>query len=447
MRKKLLLLIFVGLLVFSLSACDNGLVDEIREDSEENNEYIEHEDYEIVEGSIVGGLSSHYLASSANISSQNNGNPHNYIADEIWAFPIITDDYGFADLSFLQYKTIFPIKNNGQFNIELDNLPDFDRFLFVLADSEAEDRRDRIIDFVSIRGNNNLRTIPARGITEGIALGNLNRNNDEAVSSVRLEELRDRFTNHSLEELEIIAATDNALKALKNYYVNYNDETGEEFSFSFSYGGHGYIEEINNNYIDVDLYEWSNPLFHVRTNMGDENPKKLIPPAGSSNSTLDLGISHDGGSYYSYFGTFHEEISEGFWTLKEDNDELGYFDFSFTLDFDDNDVPLTILPSVKLNTEDEIVKSISIKWYINSSEGLTEVRDIDILEELVMGAFVQFDNGITMPVEVGQDITEFDSEVEFRDQIDWEGLHMDNFQKLDYSLFGISFEMSFQAEH
>lgn len=187
---------------------------------------------------LTGSTRNVYLASS-NIQNDMFGlNIKKHEADEIWALPILGNDYGLWLTDIFSQKTVFPIDDNGKFDIAIDSLDITQNYVFILVDTTLPDKKDQIQGFVALKNKadgNNLIMMPVHDLKAGLQLGLLNRIGNEAVTELGIQDTADKFKSISVAKLLELAESANALKALKNFYINYNEETGEQYSYNLEY--------------------------------------------------------------------------------------------------------------------------------------------------------------------------------------------------------------------
>ena len=361
--------------------------------------------------------------------------------DQVWAFPLMYGSWGFIRPDFVKYRKSFPIEEDGSFEISLEELTDSDTYIFVLANSQAADKKEKIVDFLAIRGIDNLNSILVEDVDEDIDLGEVNQEAGEGVSTTTIDDLANSFGTYTSNQLKELAMSDNAIKTLINYYINYSPETGQHYSFNFSYSHLGDMDNIKNDFDPFIQSFYPKPQFYVRTNQGTDTKKILISPDGGK--SIELGTSNDGNGYFSYFGSFSEEIPAGFWTLEEMANPgipLAEFDFSLTVPFSADQLPVGYLPTIKLNVnQDDMVESVSIKWFLNTGAGdLIETTNLDMVSKIVLGSFIQYNGGDdaeyggNFPIDINQSEFYFSEEIPYDKMTDI---------KINVSNIGYSFEI------
>ncbi|NBG89619.1 cell wall-binding repeat-containing protein [Isachenkonia alkalipeptolytica] len=346
------------------------------------------------------------------------------MVDAVWAVPIEADDYGFLQEDMFEGKASFPIESLGAFRVELDRLTPGADYVFLLVNTEAE-KKERIVSFLAINGGeNNLISIPTNDLKGDLKLGVVNRGQgnqkDEGISKAEIESLAAYFHSHTASDLMEIAKTDNALKTLKNYYINYNEDTGEKISFTLSEfisGGYWTTDEFTD---PENLMQNSYSIF-VRTNQGDYKEKGFVPSEEiedtqgnnyDADNPIPLDISYDGHGYFSYYldTGLVTDLEEGFWQLEEmeTGNALGYFDFSLSSFIDEQGRPMGYVPSIKMNTNDQgYMESISLQWYYNDGKSFTLVEDsLDIRHSILGGYFI---NEMSIETDIFAEETPYES--------------------------------------
>ena len=137
----------------------------------------------------------------------------------IGSFPIIGGNLSSIDV--IKEGEQIPVAEDGSFEVEIGNLED--RILLLIDNSSV--RENMVIGFISLYGDEiNVIRFPISQIVSSIDLGLLTSVSDELHSTNSISETEDAFSL-SYDQLSELARTDDAFKAVKNLYINYNNET------------------------------------------------------------------------------------------------------------------------------------------------------------------------------------------------------------------------------
>lgn len=364
---------------------------------------------------LTGSTRNVYLASSNVQNDMFRLNIKKYEADEIWALPILGNDYGLWLTDIFSQKTVFPIDDNGKFDIALESLDITQNYIFILVDTTLPDKKDQIQGFVALKNKadgNNLIMMPVHDLKAGLQLGLLNRIGNEAVTELGIQDTADKFKSISVAKLLELAESANALKALKNFYINYNEETGEQYSYNLEY--HFGMGNLAFGDYSSFISEYLNGFsVYVRTNRGTDD-QKYFRPTGTyviqnyndngeylgdetygPDRPFPTGTSFDGALgdginfFYSYFTPFtNNPILPGYWQFEDASENvLGYFDFSMTPFIGSDNQPLGYIPSLKMTLEGNQIETLDVIWYHNNGNEVVLATDTNLIKSSVKGTY------------------------------------------------------------
>lgn len=293
------------------------------------------------------------------------------------------------------------MSDDGSFEIDIARLI-HDKYVFVLADADQSNNIDKLSNFLTIQDSDGetLTIIKTSDIAADINLLNFSIAGDEAVSGANLSDISASFGTLDYSSLSGIAKIDNAAKVVTNFWRNYDPITDEIYEVNMfrrlMYNSDK--EDFINKFVDPTSKNYSldtNTELNFRTNNGTGNAKHLKCP---DDTTVDMGISHDGETYYSYYCNINSDKTEqaGDWQLiSTGNEVLAEADFTYNTKIASNSLPVGFIPAIKVHVDDSnIVESIEVKWYYNSEDGvMTEESDLEIVSSLVLGAFIQYNGG------------------------------------------------------
>ncbi len=384
--------------------------------------------------------------------------------DQVWAIRLGNDGEVIPS-SFGDRKT-FDIAEDGSFELSLETDGDY---VLLLVDSTATERRDRIKSYLSIQDvSGTLIQIPAgdTGSGEGdggegdgeegggdhggeggdhpadgdgegeggyLELGECNEEGDEAVSTETLAESADVFSL-TLDQLQEIARTDDVLKVIKNFYVNYDEEsetylnvwpgfawrdTAGEVSIAGTFSDPAAtVAGDNNGY--TFLFQTNDPVIDIDTVCDQSKSYTLHPPATvaavfgtgwwsftkpftnqgavQNTGTTACGVgelyaSEDtqspGFVSFNFSGAngsnWRVPIVEGWWEHQVDGETVFEFDGALAAPFENGDPlkPYVYIPSVRAVATTGYLTAIDIKWYLrNEAGGFDEVTDFEIFDRV-----------------------------------------------------------------
>jgi|GEM_PF-4742384 len=330
------------------------------------------------------------------------------------------------------------IEADGSFSVELSQ--SYSNYLFVLID-ESQPRPDRVLGYIALSDlEDSLISIPAGSATGDIDAGELTLEGDEAVSENDLESYTATF-GMTFDELKERARSDDVLKWIKNLYINDqvtrfwtpdvsfawrgllsdakttaitpNEYGFQGYGFQFSAEGYGAdfdFDDIVNGTVDVAIVP---PVAEVSLSAGGTIPgpftNDAIDPENIEERIVDgesryyagdgdFGIAYESGrdsvaiSGPGGTGIFGLPVTEGYWTVTLDNEEIAWFDLAVGSPVDAAGNPIVPVPSFSFSTEaDGRVTGFAVDgWftYDATSETFVPVQDMRLVDEAV--AFAQF---------------------------------------------------------
>ena len=334
---------------------------------------------------ITGQLEGNYIQNS--IKTQGDLEVINN-ADEIWAFPLKFYDDGDIDISFIEEKKVFPIDETGNFSIDVEELEQYEQYVFVLADSGAN-IENQIIRFLAVNGgNNNLNSLIVDDLKNDLNLGLMSQKDNELVSERNIVEVSDSFTTISTSELSQMATADNVVKAIKNYYINFYKRDKQYF------GNLEYVVDVGDvefgDYTPKFTLENSTRRFYFKTT--SSNGEGVVSPKINGGATLtgpnneEIKINKNG--WMNSSSSVPSTLPSGTWTLKDDTGTtLGSYNFNIITPVDSEGQLIGYIPKFKVNEDDNgKFEGITIEWYLNRGDGKIEkVNNVNTISSVVTG--------------------------------------------------------------
>ncbi len=319
-------------------------------------------------------------------------------AEEIWVAKLNVNVLNHGDeISgfFPVTKTIVPIGNDGTFNINSSDLVNAD--VLILADTNAVNPIDTIVGLIGIPDSDYLlENIPVEDLDQDLNLGVVRLVNGKWRSQTTLSQASNSFKSYSYGQLGEMAVIDDMVQSVINSFINYHQDTGQLFGtrVGIACTSSGLASGFYTDIPEVNMYGYAP---HFRTNKGENQSYLLYPPydvsiAGNStvfgpSAPIPMGISPDGGSFYTYFSQsiVTPSVPEaGYWQLKDEAGALiSQADLSFLSAYGGNGHPV-LIPSIRpnLNGDGEIV-SIDTKWYAVKNDNIEEIVDQNVLSRFI----------------------------------------------------------------
>ncbi|RKX77962.1 MAG: hypothetical protein DRP87_07665 [Spirochaetes bacterium] len=345
-------------------------------------------------------------------------------ADKVIAVPVY-EPFIVSPSMIANAKTA-EIDETGGFVLTFEDTERENRRVLMLIDS-TKPKHEQILAFVGLGDSeDNLILFPVDSATEDIDAGELEQENDEAVSEQSLEENSLSF-EMNLSNLREIAKLDNMLKVIKNLYINYDNTNGTLYENLFSYTWGVEPEQVKNQFSSPANYTYDEYSIQISTSNPDitfdgvynhDYIIEIVPPEPvvyvDNNShtlfTSDCGTwenfeEREDGRYANTNEThfaLYEEISrnrvafgtsglhfinypQGYWLLKKDSETLAYFDLAISKPFKPGtEIPVVYLPSLKIDVDAEnYVTAFNITWYQYnfSNEQYEELTDLSMFKK------------------------------------------------------------------
>lgn len=354
-------------------------------------------------------------------------------ANQIWAIPMSKTDYfdGASNVNFnytamFEEKQVFDIKSDGSFELSIKEpcrstvSSTCLGFVLLLVDPTEKEKKDQIKGFLSLNGENSLIRFPFAEISNNINMGTINSGSGDQIDEVvgnTIESAQDSF-NISLDELKLLAHTDDYMKLVKNVYINptktfliryqYIDDNAKydfytNFDDAILLGSSFSIFNTNSdeNFIDDGTETYSvYPPQTVSMTQYDENGTKLSSEDFNQSNPFTLNGANTpiwaylsptrmdiGNAFTSSLNGHYciENNPSGFWTLKDSKDTiLGEFDLQLISPLNLEGKAKSYVPALKFerNSYGYIYK-VLIKWYLYDGSSYEAVRDLDRLWESI----------------------------------------------------------------
>lgn len=259
--------------------------------------------------------------------------------------------------------------------------------------------------------------------TNTIDLGNVSENGDTFTAENPIKDGDFAIATAVLEEL---AATDDALRSIKNAYMNTNPDTGETVELRPYFQWTQSLDGAIDSFTGADAAVYFGYGFYFDTNRKDmtldvicndgaanHKPMKLAPPSpiilGSHNdpgaqdgtevtelnssgvgevkNALDTRLECGGGTFYAHgdskypgvgwnWGGIKGPIAKGYWDLFFGTEKAARFDLAAIYPFGADQKPVIYLPSFKITTSGTKITKVEVKLYRYIGGVLTEITDL-----------------------------------------------------------------------
>jgi len=204
---------------------------------------------------------------------------------------------------------------------------------------------------------------------------------EKLLSEISLEE-----GNTSL--IQKLSRMDDHIRTYANYVnSNFINLATPGFSFYAPLQFNSWIDYNNTTYSGYQLYVFGEGL---------KTGNVLVPPTditansvtynASNPISTESDIDEAGFSFAEFFkgetsvDLPQGQIPSGEWKLMKDNELISTFLLSSVQPIDNDNRINVPIPAIKINTENELVKTIEIKWFLNNAGTFEEV-DIELLKD------------------------------------------------------------------
>jgi len=344
---------------------------------------------------------------------------------EIAAIPLLSPS---IESYMLRNEQVFAINTDGSFDI---NLSTSSPWLLALKNGTATDPRDIYQGVIGIADqDDSLIYFPLDQVNSDIDLQSILQSSDEYISQTDMNTFASYF-NCPLEAMQLMARFDNMGKYIKNYYTNCDLSAEAQYDMGVSYWYTSHDQLANGVYFVPDQFPRSRYLTWIAVSgitpftmdqlTSGEKMLSLAPPIGSSawddngdveftfenpiiatgtyniytlygridysfSGGLTASISDETGDVCSIFAVLGGEMPVGTWTLKEGENDLGWFDLTNVQDTDNNGHFVIIVPLPKFNFDGQgFLESVEIKlaYYDNELASYVELPDYRIVSSLI----------------------------------------------------------------
>ena len=359
----------------------------------------------------------------------------------------------------------YEISATGEFEINVDDLKNNKCTLFVkntvtnkvtghikLGNHEDSETLD-ILDGASIKENLHLGTMDEDELTcpsiedtgaftaEDIELFNELANNDDVIAS-----FQNRLTNSGIESYMAIVFNLGSVASVTNNYFDISTFSKNEnfkgmMPLFYYYGAEAPVLE------NITLFPPEN-IFHSDPNNTESDFECDIP--ASPISGIDKAVSYNAVAGLVTIETaFVDELPDGDWTLEDaDNGTiLGRFVFSESKPFRADDSFKTFVPTPKINTVENNIISVSLKFYRYNDSGTnpTNKHFFDMLSRGLTVSYVLNDSDISQNmVAIPADEESFELQFEPSQLID-----IDNLDRIiiSYKIGGVKYQFFVEELH
>lgn len=347
---------------------------------------------------------------------------------------------------------------------EIDSMPEGElrtELETILADSviptyllvAMEASGDKVAEADSFRfigmptGGENLLNLPVDSLKGDLALGTISESGDEAVSTKVADGTNFNLSSTAIEEL---ATLSDALKSVKNYWMNTDAQGRAPVEITpFFMWKQTSLENVENKFIAPSAPEFTGTGFYLKVRdvgvgFGDicpasltgQTPLTFVPPAVittangersptspfSNAGTLTRSEQYDGiacggsGGFYVRndepgneanrnlmvnWGGIEGILPAGYWKLKVSGITKGTFDLKASFPLDANGKPKVYIPAFRVVTSGGIIQQVDAKFYLYDQDAATflQVTDATALDKIVhsIGIDISYTGGAAKP--------------------------------------------------
>ncbi|WP_146164918.1 hypothetical protein [Desulfonatronum sp. SC1] len=354
--------------------------------------------------------------------------------------------------AFPMSKTVIPVGGGNSFQFNTNNISDYD--VMILANTEATDPWEVVVGLIALPdGNNSLVNIPLDDLAGNLDLGLVTPGNRLGVATRSVMQAATQFGTFSGQDLSQMAMINDTTKAVINAHVNHDPARGRVVGTGIN--TILWFSNLNpNTFTSVPADDTSGYNLHFRTNKGTGSPKYLYPPQDVSfngndygpGNPIPMGISHDGGPYYTYFAYGFDRNAPpppGVWVVKDGTNNVeGQADFSLLGGMDENNNPI-VMPSIRPNVDSNgVVTSFDTEWYTMHNGTPRKITSTRALNGVIQQYW--FQSSVKQP---GQENYSFQGNIIGKTLVPWEIKFQDiknGYVKVNVVLYGSQFECYFK---
>jgi hypothetical protein len=391
---------------------------------------------------LTGSLGSGYTTAGGGAGSLRSGSAGTIYEQAIDKYVdkivAIQSDGGYLAAYSMENSRSATISPDGTFSISLDTSRDW---ILVLVDSTAPVKNDQFVGYLALNaGTENLLQVPAStSTTPSLDLGTITASGDTGQSETPID-----ASDFDLDSTQLLnlAKNDDAFKSVKNFVINYDNETGVFYTLRPDFRWKGTYASINGAFQIPSGYTYSNYSFQLDSNTmtididkicGTNGQQqvivKLAPPSdvttpdgrtfnpGNPMSSANVkwktatdgfievyqdpgnsdffATNRYGGVSQSYAAPLTGTIPGGYWLYYEGDEPRGQFDVAVASPLRVDGTIKGFVPSAKINTDvSGKITSVDIQWYYwdDLASQYVELTDITLLKYLIGTGGVFFDN-------------------------------------------------------
>ena len=345
-------------------------------------------------------------------------------ADKVCAIPVSKRGSVWPINTDITKTKLYDLSADGAFNVSVGE-SGFG-WIYLLIDS-TQPKTNQVVGFLSLGdASDSLIAIPTENVVASIDCGSVEMTNDEARGANGIVGNGASFSL-STAQLREIAKIDNALKCVKNNYINYDASTGGFITYIPRYNWTTTNKAmLGGNYTDPAQLGFKGMTPQFDTSDADIMPAKLAdgsvllefyPPSaitfGVNTYSPSAPLSTKGGKLDAATGKFSSDESfcqyektistftfngntggtdkavqyftnspAGLWIIKKNGVAIGYVDMALAAPVDSKKICTLFIPSIKITVANGIVTKIDVKFYTYNNGQYVELTDLTAFEKL-----------------------------------------------------------------
>lgn len=294
----------------------------------------------------------------------------------------------------VEHKTV-NADDNGYFAFQVERGK---KFIAFLVDASQEYRK--AIGVIGIgTGDNeyweNIDTQYAQGI---ISLGNIPTIATNNVLPSQNDINTIGLSGSDLQIVEQLSHLDNSVRFYKNFInAGFENLTGPSFTYTYpELEDNSWTPGDQISYAGYQTYLWGKFLGETTTMTPPSCVTTGEGTSYDSENPIDgyfFGTDQDGNALYNFITGEGDMLlggnpPQGYWTLKADQVITHQYDYGCIHPIKDGQIS-NPLPLIKINSQDNQIASLQVKWVVRNSSGVFEEIDPQILEKVFPGFYLE----------------------------------------------------------
>jgi len=326
--------------------------------------------------------------------------------DHIWATPL-QNGSSYMMAAYVDRSVLVPVDAAGNFTLSVDST--LGDYILLLIDSKESNRANQVKGYITVGvGDESMLKLPINSMQgDSLNLGELSMDPNDSSVFKSDTNVTQQFTLSS-QSLLTLARSDEALRAVKNLYINYDTNaagSGLLVASKFRWNPTTIPDIINQYYNPTDIgnatKQYAFGVQGIRGNVTmNASTLSLTAPAPiiafehdpAQPETLSviqapylLAPELNGIIEYSFM-YFLDTIPAGIWTIQEGSEVRAVFDMGSAYQEDAQGRPMLCIPSPRITVDgDSVVTAVDVQWMIYNGNGYDVISDGTILNKIIAG--------------------------------------------------------------